>query len=114
MRGTQATLTIKQGKEQGFRPTLYIERADEPSLRAAVAEVAKTYPGIDAKAEGGHFVITVPDEYHNGHEAHFGQLTENFLRYVRDGELPAWEVPNMIAKYFTTTQGLEVALKNKK
>jgi predicted dehydrogenase len=109
MRGTKASLIIKQGKEQSFKPTLYIERADEKSLRAAVLEVAKTYPGIDAKAEGDHFVITVPEKYHNGHEAHFGQVTENFLKYVRDGKLPSWEVPNMIVKYATIMQAYEVS-----
>jgi hypothetical protein len=30
-----------------------------------------------------------------------------------DGKLPEWEVPNMIAKYYTTTKALEIA-KNKK
>jgi predicted dehydrogenase len=109
MKGTKASLIIKQGKEQGFKPTLYVERADEASLRAAVAEVAKAYPGIDAKAEGDHFVITVPEKYHNGHEAHFGQVTENFLKYVRDGKLPAWEVPNMIVKYATIMQAYEMS-----
>jgi predicted dehydrogenase len=109
MKGTKASLIIKQGKEQGFKPTLYVERANEASLRAAVAEVAKTYPGIDAKADGAHFVITVPERYHNGHEAHFGQVTENFLKYVRDGKLPAWEVPNMIVKYATIMQAYEMS-----
>ena len=31
-------------------------------------------------------------------------MTENFLRYLRDGELPAWEVPNMLTKYATIMQ----------
>ena len=109
MKGTKASLIIKQGKEQGFKPTLYVERADEKSLRAAIVEVSKAYPGIDAKAEGDHFVITVPDPYHNGHEAHFGQVTENFLEYARDGRLPAWEVPNMIVKYATIMQAYEMS-----
>jgi predicted dehydrogenase len=109
MKGTKASLIIKQGKEQNFKPTLYVERADEKALRAAVAEVAKTYPGIDATADGDHFVITVPEKYHNGHEAHFGQVTENFLDYVRDGRLPSWEVPNMIVKYATIMQAYELS-----
>ena len=109
MKGTKASLIIKQGKEQSFKPTLYVERADQASLRAAVADVAKTYPGIDVKAEGNHFVITVPEKYHNGHEAHFGQVTENFLKYVRDGKLPSWEVPNMIVKYATIMQAYEMS-----
>lgn len=111
MRGTNASLTIRQGKDQGYTPMLYVEpgpavsAADhEKALRAAVAKVARRYPGIDVKAEGAAFVVTVPEKYHNGHEAHFTQVTEHFLKYLRDGKLPEWEVPNMLTKYATIMQ----------
>jgi predicted dehydrogenase len=111
MRGTRASLTIRQGAEQGYKPVLYVERASavsaadhEKALRAAVAVVAKTWPGVDVTAEGDHFVVTVPEKYHNGHEAHFTQVTENFLKYLRAGKLPDWEVPNMLTKYATIMQ----------
>ncbi len=51
----------------------------------------------------------MPAHYHVGHEAHFGQVTEKFLGYLTAGALPAWEVPNMLAKYYTTTQALALA-----
>ena len=86
MRGSKASLTIRQGAEQSFKPVLYIERAasvtparHQMALIAAIAKVAETFPGVDVKAEGDHYVVTVPDKYHNGHEAHFTQVTENFL-----------------------------------
>jgi len=116
MRGTRASLTIKQGAEQGYKPVLYVERAaavsaadHEKALRAAIATVAKTWPGIDIKADGDSFVVTVPDKYHNGHEAHFAQVTENFLKYLRAGKLPEWEVPNMLTKYATLMQAYELS-----
>jgi len=116
MRGTKALLTIKQGAEQGYKPVLYVERAPaisaaehEKALRAAIATVAKTWPGLDLKAEGDHFVVTVPEKYHNGHEAHFTQVTENFLKYLRAGKLPDWEVPNMLTKYATIMQAYEMS-----
>ena len=116
MRGTQASLTIKQGAEQGYKPVLYVERsasvspeAHEKALRAAVKKVAKTWPGIDIRREGDSFVVTVPDKYHNGHEAHFTQVTENFLKYLRAGKLPEWEVPNMLTKYATIMQAYEMS-----
>ena len=56
--------------------------------------------------------LTFRIKYKVGHEAHFGQVTEKYLQYLVDGKLPDWEVPNMIAKYFTTTQALKLALKN--
>jgi hypothetical protein len=114
VRGTRATLTIKQGKEQGYKPVLYVTRhrlispaAHEKALRTAVAEVAKRYPGIDLRADGEQFVVVVPDRYHNGHEAHFTQVTEHFLKYLREGGLPHWEVPNMLTKYATIMQAYE-------
>ncbi len=51
--------------------------------------------------------VNIPKKYHVGHEAHFGQVTEKYLGYLVDGKLPDWEVPNMIAKYYKTTQALK-------
>ena len=35
---------------------------------------------------------------------------ERYLDYLVDGKIPDWEVPNMIAKYYTTTQALDQAV----
>jgi predicted dehydrogenase len=116
MRGTRASLTIKQGKEQAYKPVLYVDRnaavpaaEHEKALRAAIASVAKKYPGVDVTAQGDHFVVTVPEKYHVGHEAHFTQVTENFLKYLRAGKLPDWEVPNMLTKYATIMQAYQLS-----
>ncbi|MDH4092336.1 MAG: oxidoreductase, partial [Cyclobacteriaceae bacterium] len=45
------------------------------------------------------------------HEAHFTRVTEKFLEYLKNKNMPDWEVPNMLAKYYTTTKALELALK---
>jgi len=57
--------------------------------------------------------VVIPDSYKVGHEAHFSQVTEEYLGYLRTGKLPVWEVPNMIVKYYTTTEALKLARKNK-
>ena len=45
-----------------------------------------------------------------GHEAHFAEVTKNFLRYLKDrSALPSWERPNMLAKYHVTTAGVALA-----
>jgi hypothetical protein len=44
-----------------------------------------------------------------GHEAHFAQVTENYLKYLAAGQLPEWEVPNMVAKYYTTTEAYRLS-----
>ena len=61
------------------------------------------FPGIEVQRVGDIWTVTVPEKYHNGHEAHFGQVTEKYLEYLQNKSLPAWEVPNMITKYFITT-----------
>ena len=40
-------------------------------------------------------------------------MTQRFLRYVRDRPaLPAWERPNMVAKYYVTTEGTALARRS--
>ena len=59
--------------------------------------------------DGNTWHVLIPDELRIGHEAHFRQVTKTYLKYMADGKLPAWEVPNMIAKYYITTRSLELA-----
>ena len=116
MRGTRANLVIRQGAEQKYKPVLYVEKAPsvnasehEAALRAAIDRVQAKHPGIGLRREGDAWVMTVPASYDVGHEAHFAQVTENFLRYLRAGRLPDWEVPNMITKYSTIMQAYELS-----
>jgi predicted dehydrogenase len=116
MRGSRANLVIRQGEAQAYQPVLYVEPAEAVdmvafgrSLEQAVIQVQAAYPGIGTKRTGAGWEVTVPAAYHVGHEAHFGQVTEAFLGYVATGALPAWEVPNMLAKYYTTTRALALA-----
>ena len=104
MRGTKADLVIRQGAAQHFKPVLYVERASEAALDAAIAALQGKYPGVGFRRDGEGWMVTVPEKYDVGHEAHFAQVTENFLRYLREGRLPAWEVPAMLTKYSTIMQ----------
>jgi len=115
MRGTKANLIIRQGAEQKYKPVLYIENArgtPDPTLAATaqrtIENVAKKYPGVGIEPDGKAWRVVVPERYHNGHEAHFAQVTENYLRYLRAGKLPDWEVPNMITKYATIMQAYQL------
>ncbi len=114
MRGSRCSLIIQQGKDEGFKPTLYVEALQgkdiEASLTKAVdRDLQKKYPGISLeKLADNKWKVNVPKKYHVGHEAHFAQVTEKYLQYLVDGKLPGWEVPNMIAKYYTTTQALKI------
>lgn len=115
MRGTKANLVIRQGKEENYRPALYVQLlgSDLAQLEKAVKETLQAkYPGIDLeKMPSGEYQVIVPDSYHNGHEAHFAQVTEKFLEYYKDGKMADWEAPNMITKYYTNIKAREFALK---
>jgi len=116
MRGSQANLVIRQGAAEGHRPVLYVEpgaRVDAADFAGAMRDALRTlredFPGVDAQRSGDAWRVLVPDAYHVGHEAHFAQVAEQFLAYVERGALPDWEVPDMLAKYETTTRALERA-----
>ncbi|WP_256013837.1 putative oxidoreductase C-terminal domain-containing protein [Desertivirga xinjiangensis] len=113
MRGTKANLVIRQGAEQNYKPVLYIEPASgsisEDVVNAQLAKVQAKYPGISVKKLGKGWEVVVPEKYKEGHEAHFARVMEKFLEYLKNKNIPEWEVPNMIAKYYTTTKGLELA-----
>ena len=116
MRGSKANLIIRQGGEYGTLPILFIEpvagvdiAAFENVLNSNIAKIQAKFSGIGLEKLDKEWKVTVPQSYFTGHEAHFGEVTERFLKYLIDGKLPDWEVPNMITKYYTTTKALEIA-----
>lgn len=115
MRGTKANLVIRQGAEQKFKPVLYIEplakkdAAYEKLLTEQVKTIQAKFPGVELTPSANGWEVVIPEKYKETHEAHFSRVTEKFLEYLRSGILPAWEVPNMITKYYTTTRALEIA-----
>ncbi len=120
MRGSLCNLIIRQQEEQHFKPVLYIEPTpgENPDglgkkLKEALNEkLAVKYPGIKlVEQPGNKWSLDIPDKYKLGHEAHFRQVTEAFIKYLKEGKLPEWEVPNMITKYYITTKALELARK---
>ncbi len=118
MRGTKSNLIIKQGEAQEYRPVLYIETneagAFEENLNKAVEnEIAELFPGTTlTKVETGQWMINIPEQFKVGHEAHFAQVTENYLNYLESDTMPSWEVPNMITKYYTTMEAYKMAKEN--
>jgi predicted dehydrogenase len=116
MRGTKANLMIRQGAEQKYKPMLYIERnasvtpaTFDAALSDAVARLQGKWPGVGVHRDGDVVAVDVPAKYDVGHESHFGQVTSNFLRFLRNGSMPEWEVPNMLVKYGTIMQAYEMS-----
>jgi predicted dehydrogenase len=115
MKGTLANLEIRQGEDQHYRPELYlIPLKPDPlffnKLNACLGKLSERYPGLKEESAGAGFHIVIPDSNRTSHEDHFAQVTRNFLGYLKKENLPEWEVPNMLAKYWITTEARRLAV----
>ncbi len=118
-RGSRSRIEIRQGKDERYRPEVYVipnSPGDKESVLAAlkkkVEALRSMYPGVGLTDLGKEWRVDAPDRYRVGHEAHFAQVTNRFLTYLKDPKsMPAWEKPNMLAKYYVTTKGLEISRK---
>jgi predicted dehydrogenase len=121
-RGSRSTLEVRQGAEEHYRSELYVvpNRAqDKPDILAAVRlnllALEAAYPGVAAEETGERIHVAIPNRHRIGHEAHFASLVSRFLEYVRNPDsLPAWEKSHMLAKYYVTTKGVELAHSQEK
>jgi hypothetical protein len=115
--GNRSRIEVRQGREEDYRPELYLfpgSAIDLPRVHAAlerhIAKLQPTFPGLGVIDLGSHFRLAIPAVYRVGHEAHFAEVTRQFLRYVLGKDRPpAWERPNMQSKYLVTTRGVELA-----
>jgi hypothetical protein len=107
----------RQSAEEKYLPEVYV--TPMPEHRAAVisaldrrlAALAPTYPGL-SRTEGkdGRIRIVIPQSLRIPDIEYFLMLAERFAGYIRKPDtLPAWERPNMLAKYWVTTQGVKAA-----
>jgi len=112
-RGSKSRIEVRQGKEENYRPELYVIPG-EGGVKRALAEkagaLARQYPGVAIEDRGAEVRVTIPDRYRVGHEAHFAQVTSRFFEYLKHPrQFPASENPNMLAKYFVSTKGVEIS-----
>lgn len=117
--GTKARLVIQQRKEDKFLPTLYIYPAKnrdkkefDSTVQKGIDKIAQQYPGVTVEKSGNGYRVIIPEKYKVGHEAHFSQVMERYLGYLRKHTMPQWEIPCMISKYYITTKGVEMAARS--
>ncbi len=119
-RGSKSRIEVRQGQEEEFRPEIFVvpssldqKAAVLDALQRKVQTLQKAWPGLAVQDQGARLRVIIPERYRIGHEAHFSLLTRQFLDYVRNPKaIPFWEKPNMLAKYFVTTKGIELARQN--
>jgi predicted dehydrogenase len=118
IRGTKAILRTEQGSEQGFVKQLYVQRPEgveerlfEANLKASIERLQVGYPFLsyEKTASGDTYLIYIPVENREGHEAHFKYVAERYFKYLVDRDMPDWEKTNTLAKYYITTTAVEVA-----
>jgi hypothetical protein len=119
-RGGTSRVEVRQGRDQNYRREVYVV-PNRPEQKAAVfAAVGKrvealqtNYPGLAVRDEPDGIRLEIPERFRVSHEEHFALVVRRFLEYVREPKLmPAWEKPNMLAKYYVTTMGVHLARQN--
>jgi hypothetical protein len=111
-RGSRAQLELRQGAEERYRSELYVVPFVDIAapLERRISALQTAYPGVSLAKLGREWRVTIPDALRIGHEAHFAQMTRNFLDHVEHRRpLPAREKLNMLAKYFVCTEGVGIS-----
>ena len=113
--GTNCKLLIQQ--QYGLKkPELHLQKGDKITLHEfknqlnkTIQQLQKDYPGISFSGEGNNVQIIIPSELRNSNDPTF----RVFTGYLLNKDMPKWEVPNTLAKYYITTSAFELAKEKK-
>ncbi len=119
-RGSRSHIEVRQGPEQNYRSEVYVvpnsvglKMEVLAALKKKIGSIQNRFPEMAVEDRGQEMMITIPARYRVGHEAHFQQVITEFLRFLKEPQsLPSWEKPNMLSKYYVTTQGVELARRS--
>jgi len=121
-RGSKSTIRVRQSKLENYVPELDVipnapgQRADvRAALQRRIAALFADFPHLGLRENEGGFRILIPTEDRRRGGAGFEGLVAQFLGYVADpARIPAWELPNLLAKYALTTEAAALAQKTSK
>jgi len=111
-RGSRARLEVRQGEAENWRPELYVVPFADigAALERRISTLRNAHPGIGIEKRGAEWRVTVPDRLRLGHDAHFVQLTRQFLDHVaHPHSFPQSEHANLLAKYYVCTEGVALS-----
>ena len=81
---------MRQSKADNYRTEVYVvpnAAADRAAVLAAVqarvAALQGQWPGVAVDERHGEIHLSIPETFRVGHEAHFAEVTRNFLGYLR-------------------------------
>jgi predicted dehydrogenase len=116
-RGSRARVEVRQGAEEKYRrevfvvPNTGVDRAAVlTALQKHVVGLQKEWPGLAFEEQGAGFHLVIPERFRISHEEHFALVARRFLDFIRNPKaMPAWEKTNLLAKYYVTTKGVQLA-----
>ena len=115
-RGTKADVMARQSLAEKYVPEAYIQ--PKPGQREAVLaaidarlkRLSAQFPGLTRVDHPDGIRIVVPPSLRIPDMEYFRLLAERLAGFVRRPEtMPKWEKPNMLVKYWITTQGVKAA-----
>jgi len=108
--GTRADICLEQGAHTGHRRRLAIESRSAPhdvagALRQRVSAWEAEFPGLRVEADGGQRqLLAIPPGLDAGHESHFAQVLDEFLRAIDEHQWPAERARRILDKYTILAQ----------
>jgi predicted dehydrogenase len=115
-RGSRSEVMARQTAAEKYALEVYItpKASDRATVIAAIDRrlqaLATRYPGLTRREDGERIHIVIPEKLRTPDIEYFLLLAEQFAGFIRKPDsMPAWEKPNMLAKYWVTTQGVKAA-----
>ena len=107
---------VRQTRADAFRPELYVMPADaaqaaqvRAALEAKVADLQGTYPGHQRRRARRPLHVAIPDALPRRPRGALRAGDVATFSSTWGRSVPAWERPNMLAKYYVTTTGTEMS-----
>jgi predicted dehydrogenase len=105
-RGSRSTVTVRHEPALGLGPQVFVTPGS--GTRPDVLLACGRHHRLVGRGED--IYIPIPDDARTGHESHFAKVLNEFILHFRGREgIPAWERPNLLAKYYITTRTVELA-----
>lgn len=112
--GTRASIRLEQGPDTGHRRQLIVEaQGDSDDVARALAALVLPgqgeLSGVALEPRGPErYEITVPPALDGGHETHFSQVLDAFLRTIDERRWPADVAARTLAKYALLAEAARV------
>ena len=98
-------------------PELFVIPNDPAKHKTILAKVTHRcqswqgrWQGIRVRDLGDQIQLEIPAALRVGHEQHFAEVLTEFVTYFHTPrQIPVWERPNLLAKYYLTTKAVELA-----